>query len=144
MASHKPITTEQAQRIAEEHDKSIIIILAYDPAAELMHATTYGVSPRDKEWAAQGGEIAITALGASVEAATSPEDYRITQAKDLLVALKSAIKIANDAFEAWDSDNDMRCGKILRCLGDPKVTGYRGDIDAIHETVRIAEAFLGV
>lgn len=121
MASHKPITTEQAQRIAEEHDKSIIIILAYDPASELMHATTYGVSPRDKEWAAQGGEIAITALGASVEAATTPEDYRITQAKDLLAALKSAITI---------------------------IDGTRPflvqEMDGIRETVRVAEVFLGV
>lgn len=52
-----------------------------------------------------------------------------------LVALQSAIRIADEAFAAWDADNDMRCGKILRALGDPKAKGYRADIDAIHEVI---------
>lgn len=58
----------------------------------------------------------------------------------LLNTLKSAVMIAADAFEAWDSDNDMRCGKILRYLGDSKIRGYRLDIDAVHEVIKRAEA----
>lgn len=58
-----------------------------------------------------------------------------TQAADeierLRNALKSFVKIADEAATEWDNDNDPRVGKILIALsgGAP---GYRSDIDAIH------------
>ena len=58
------------------------------------------------------------------------------------MALTTVIKIADEAFEAWDKDRDMRVGKILRALGDPNMKGYRADIDAIHATVENARKFL--
>lgn len=140
---YKPVPVETARAIAEQYEKSIVIIFTHDPLFGMLHTTTYGVGPQEKEWAAQGGEIATKALGAVVELATDFEDYRIDQARRLLAALKSVVKIADEAFEAWDKDNDMRCGKMLRALSDPKLKGYRPDIDAIHEAIKVAEGFLG-
>lgn len=41
-------------------------------------------------------------------------------------------RIAIEAFTAWDSDKDMRVGKILRALSG-EMPGYRADIDALLE-----------
>lgn len=57
---------------------------------------------------------------------------------DLLKALESAIRIAEEARLEWDrAPSGMRAGKILIALsgGCP---GYRADIDAIHDTIRKA------
>lgn len=141
-APYIPVPVEAARDIAEKYGKSIVIIFSYDPAHGLLHTTTYGTDPQNKAWAAQGGEIGTEALGGLRMAATDFEDYRLEQAANLLAALKSAIKITEEAFEAWDNNKDMRCGKILRHLCDPDLKGYRADIDRIHETVKTAEKFL--
>lgn len=69
----------------------------------------------------------------------SPE---VVLAQKLLVALKSVVTLAGETFRAWDADQDMRVGKVLRFLSDPKLHGYRADIDAIHAAVKEAEEFL--
>lgn len=46
-------------------------------------------------------------------------------------AVESLVKIAEEAFTEWDSDNDPRVGKILLALSG-EVPGYRADIDAMH------------
>ena len=38
--------------------------------------------------------------------------------------------ITTELFELWDSDQDMKVGKILRALSGS--TGYRPDIDALN------------
>lgn len=142
MPDYKTVPVEAACAIAEQYDKSIVIVITHDPVHGLMHTTTYGTDAQNKAWAAQGGEIVATALGAVLDKSINFEDYRLDQATKLLAALHSAIAIADEAFLAWDNDNESRCGKILRYLGDPRTSGYRADIDLIHETVRNAERFL--
>ncbi len=88
--AYKPVPVATAKSIAEEFDKSIVIIFAHDPVFGHVHTTTYGVGPQNKAWAAQGGEIATKALGGITEAATDFEDYRLTMARKLLAALKDA------------------------------------------------------
>lgn len=143
MTTYQPVPVEAARAIAEQYAKSVVIIFAHDPEHGHLHTTTYGRNPQEKAWAAQGGEIATKALGGITELATDFEDYRLTQAKNLLAALKSAVQIAAEAFDEWDRDNDSRVGKILRYMGDSRMKGYRQDIDAIHATVKAAEEFLG-
>lgn len=58
----------------------------------------------------------------------------------LLMALESAVSIADEAFLLWDSDNDSRVGKILWSLGSGEGNGYRQDIDDIHEAIASAKA----
>src|SRR3954469_19499076 len=59
---------------------------------------------------------------------------------ELLEALKACVALAGVAFDYWDSDQDSKVGKILRYLSDPKLSGYRPDIDAIHAAIVRAEA----
>ncbi len=87
---YKPVPVATAKAIAEEFDKSIVIICAHDPVFGLLHVTTYGTDPQNKAWAAKGGEIANAALGGLRQAATDFEDYRLIQAHKLLAALKEA------------------------------------------------------
>lgn len=47
-----------------------------------------------------------------------------------LTEIESLKRIALDAFKAWDSDQDMRVGKILRALAG-EMPNYRADIDSL-------------
>lgn len=85
--NYKPVPVESARRISEEYAKSIVIILAWDPEHALLHTTTFGRTPQDKTWAAQGGDLANAALGGMQSLKTEFEDYRLTQAQELLEAL---------------------------------------------------------
>ncbi|HSM79196.1 MAG TPA: hypothetical protein VLT57_16270 [Bryobacteraceae bacterium] len=61
-------------------------------------------------------------------------------AANLLAALKSAVKIADEAADEWDNAPDgMRAGKLLVALAGHR-KGYRADIDAIHEAISAASA----
>lgn len=40
-------------------------------------------------------------------------------------------RIAREALDAWDADNNCRVGKILKALAGLQ-PGYRADIDALH------------
>jgi len=73
---YQPVPVAVAKDIAEGHDKSIVIILSWDPVHGLLHTTTYGVSPIDKQWAAEGGDIAAKALGADFDRLKTYEDFR--------------------------------------------------------------------
>lgn len=48
--------------------------------------------------------------------------------------LKSAVTIARDAYQAWNYNQDMKCGKILLALTGSN-RGYRADTDAIQAAV---------
>lgn len=65
------------------------------------------------------------------ELATALAD-RLNRADALEAALRSAIKIAEEAADEWDkAPSGMRAGKILLALAG-HVKGYRADITAIH------------
>lgn len=67
----------------------------------------------------------------------------IAAAPDLLEALKSAVRIAEEARREWDATPaGMRAGKILIALSGG-CKGYRRDIDAIHAAIAKAEGRSG-
>jgi hypothetical protein len=72
MSDYKPVPVEAAREIAEKYDKSIVIIFSHDPVHALMHTTTYGTNPQNKELKADF------------------EDYRLDQARKLLASLRTA------------------------------------------------------
>ncbi len=117
-----PVPVEAAREIAEKYAKSIVIINCWDSTHGMIHTTTYGIDAQHKEWAALGGEVAARALGGLVEAATNYEDYRLTQARKLLDALRVTVQ--------W-----------LEAAG-----GYSEALEncMIYEKIRTAEHFLEV
>lgn len=59
---------------------------------------------------------------------------------ELLTALKSAVRVADEARDEWDkAPSGMRAGKLLIALSG-HLKGYRPDIDAIHEAIAKAES----
>lgn len=54
---------------------------------------------------------------------------------ELEAALALIPKIASDAYEAWDSDNDSRVGKILRALAG-RLPLYREDTSKVVAAIR--------
>jgi hypothetical protein len=75
MSAHTPIPVEVAKQIATDFNKQIVVVLAYENESGLMHTTTYGVSPFDKENAAAAGEICTKALGFDLGKKQTFEDY---------------------------------------------------------------------
>lgn len=67
MTEYKEVPIEAAKRIAEEFDKSQVIIVCWDPEHCLTHVTTYGKSLKDCEEAAMGGDFVREALGVPEE-----------------------------------------------------------------------------
>lgn len=58
-----------------------------------------------------------------------------TRVEELTKALRTAIKVANEARQEWDKAPDgMRAGKLLIALSDPSLN-YRADITAMHRAV---------
>lgn len=123
--------------IAEQYEKSIVIVFSHDSVHGLIHTTTYGSDPQNKAWAAQGGEIATRALGGLMELTTDFEDYRLAQAENLLTALKGVMaQIAAGALVRETADDDAP-GWGMRQI--PMVMALK----AADEAIRDAEVFLG-
>src|SRR3954454_15981188 len=76
VADYKQITTDVAKQIAEHFEKSQVVVWAWDPAHELVHVTTYGVSAEDKVVAAQSGELVGQVLGLDRSKQRSFQDFR--------------------------------------------------------------------
>jgi hypothetical protein len=76
MGEYQPIPVSEAKRIAEQFDKDMVIINAWDSEHQLNHTTTYGKTPEQKEIAADAGEVTARALGCCIEAKKSYEDFR--------------------------------------------------------------------
>ena len=75
--AYQLVPVDAARQIAEACAKSIIVIASYDPVHGLLHVTTYGVSPQDKEWAAQAGELVAETLAVGARDLWQTfEDYR--------------------------------------------------------------------
>lgn len=53
---------------------------------------------------------------------------------NLAAALKSVPKIAAQAHDYWDADQDSKVGKIIIALSG-RLIGYRSDVDAIHTAI---------
>lgn len=76
MEDYKPIPVKAAVDIAKGYDKSVVIIVAWDPIHGLLHTTTFGITDAEKQWAATGGEIINKALGGMPALGVTYEDFR--------------------------------------------------------------------
>ena len=76
MSEYIPVPVEAAKHIAKLYQKSIVVIMCYDPVHGLTHTTTYGVSAFDKENAATAGDICAKALGSDLSKRQTFEDFR--------------------------------------------------------------------
>lgn len=65
-------------------------------------------------------------------AASLDQKRRITELEEALALIP---KIVNDAYEAWDSDNDSRVGKILRALAG-RLPLYREDTSKVVAVIQ--------
>lgn len=94
--SYKPIPVEDAREIAAKYDKTMVVILAWDPKFQVTHTTTYGVSAFEKEQAAAAGEIACQALGGDLSRKSTFEDFHenydpalLREATEILKTIRS-------------------------------------------------------
>lgn len=110
MSDYKPIPVSVAVQIAESFEKSMVVIMAYDPKHERSHTTTYGQNPADKENAAKIGDAcSVLVCGEEGFAAKrSYEDYRfVDQGKraEENRRLKSAIAELVESFDGCCPEN---------------------------------------
>jgi hypothetical protein len=88
--------------------------------------------------AADGNPIAFTGSFARTREENEANAESIVNASNelerILKLLKSARDLAKEAFDAWDSDQDMKVGKILRALSG-ELPGYRADTDLINAAI---------
>jgi hypothetical protein len=73
--TYQPIPVATAQLVAEEFNKSQVIILGYDAKHKLLHFTTYGVTAEDKMVAANMADVMET-LYCDASRKVEFEDFR--------------------------------------------------------------------
>lgn len=82
------------------------------------------------------------ANAAFIAAARRDVPRLVERVRELEAALRSAVKIADEAAIEWDNaPSGMRAGKILLALAG-RVPGYRADTDAVHAALKSARAAL--
>lgn len=74
MKPYIPVPVEAAKEISEKYGKAIVIINTWDTEHGLLHTTTFGASPEQKQQAAVGGDISAAALGADLLKKNTYED----------------------------------------------------------------------
>lgn len=96
-AEYLPVPVAAAKQIADVYQKSMVVILCYDPVYQLTHTTTYGREAFDKEQAAAAGEICTKAVGADLSKKTEYEDFhrnydaaRYREALELLKVIRAS------------------------------------------------------
>jgi len=123
---YAPIPVSEAKRLAESFGKSMVVVLAYDPAYQLTHTTTYGIGPQEKEIAADTGERCAKLIcgEAGFQLRKSYEDYRTIPAAERAAEidkLRDAIRKHRDQL----GDDCWRDKELYRVLpeGDARQTG---------------------
>jgi hypothetical protein len=71
-----PVPVEAAALIANGYSKRIVVINAWDADHRLMHTTTFGVSPVEKQIAASIGEATAEAAGCALHQKIEHQDFR--------------------------------------------------------------------
>lgn len=61
-------------------------------------------------------------------------DAALQDVAELASALKSVPKIAGEAHDYWDADQDHKVGKILSAM-EGRMVRYRPDTDALHAAI---------
>lgn len=118
MEEYKDVPVEAAKQIAENCDKSQVIILAWDPVHALLHTTTYGKEAFDKESAAAAGEICTKALGGDLSLKKEFEDFH----KDYNPALlRESLELLNVVHrrQGITPPQLQQVERILRASGYP-------------------------
>lgn len=121
--AYKPIPVAVGVEIAKKYEKSVVVLLAYDPVHQKMHTMTYGVTAKDKEYAADLGEICATVVGAGPDRQTYEDfrrDYSAGQFREL----------QERAFELLQA-----CGAVIEAAGNPPppTKGYQDLIAATNK-----------
>jgi hypothetical protein len=75
-APYVPVPVEAARRVAREFSKSVVVIFAWDEAHDRAHTATYGVTPRQKTFAAELGQKFAAAAGCEPLPSETHEDFR--------------------------------------------------------------------
>lgn len=96
MKEYKDIPVRAAVEIAEQFDKDIVVILAWNHEHHKFHTVTYGVAPKDKTPAANLGEIVTKAAGGDVSQKAFVEDFRKNYSAAKQAAMKRALERIRD------------------------------------------------
>ena len=86
-----------------------------------------GTAVRTREENEANAELIVNASNSSVEIAKLKQELLAAK-----LALQSIPRIALEAFNYWDDDEDHKVGKILKALAGA-MPGYRADVDQIIE-----------
>ena len=91
------IPVAAARMIGHDYNKSLVVILAYDPHENRLHTVTWGREAQEKSLAAEAGDKCTAVLGADLSKRETFQDYRFAdQAKvamlidDLLISCQAA------------------------------------------------------
>jgi len=99
MSNYIPVGVARAQAIADECEKDVVVIVSFDRAFDLLHTTTFGRTPIDKDSAAALGELLSTAAGGENGLAKFFEDFRTPSAAALMKAQRDELLEALDRIE---------------------------------------------
>lgn len=58
---------------------------------------------------------------------------------ELVAALRTMVKVADEAQDHWDADRDSKVGKYLSAMAG-HLKGYRADLTAVHAVLQKAGA----
>ncbi len=75
MNEYVEVPVKAAQDISTNFNKSIVVIVCYDPKHEKTHITTFGVSASDKENAVDAGDKFAKVVGADMGSKHVHEDF---------------------------------------------------------------------
>ena len=70
------IPVDVARTIADQYEKDMVVLLAYDHATETTDSVTWGRSISDKENVVCVGEKCLQAIGVDLNTGTTHQDYR--------------------------------------------------------------------
>jgi hypothetical protein len=103
LAKNFPLS--EVQRLCQQYDKSAVIICAADAETrKRVDVTSFGVDAVAKQWAAEGGERCVQALGITLREFS---DFRqdldralLREALDLLTELTEGLRTSEEEFLA--------------------------------------------
>jgi len=116
---YRPVPVNVAREISERFEKSMVVIGTYDSKHDMLHTTTYGVEPKDKENAADWGELfAGLVCGEGFERRQVFEDYRFLDQGARAQKIEHLVRACRAADHAIGSVMAMRNGITDEALQD--------------------------
>jgi hypothetical protein len=121
MHVYKPIPVWEARALSDDYVKAIVVIVAMDRENQMLHATTFGREPADKDIAAKWGELFAQAAGADTVHSICYEDFRATpeaEYKAKVEALEERLEAVQDALAPLARPNESEAGvaqRVAKC-----------------------------